>query len=469
MSIEDEKGEVDNEQENDFEQDIQDAEELQLKKENAVHISGNRATTQIFVQNLDKLNLGNYQTLKDDKKNIKIYDLNDEQECVAFIEENASKECLVMAIILVSFDRVLLGDLFYLRKKFEPYISVLEDVLKADGTQYTALNNVLEVIGGQKSKSPDGKQWVGMKNGSEQAFENVMGQIPCLKSIFMEWLMSIQNDGNEMSSFGIYELTTAYMRILKLGFYNMYDEIFSPLYESSDSVGMLGLLIFRMYQDEELKEESIRQITFCLQNDITWTWRVVCIVYAYFAQDKIKFLYEKKLLILLRRKIPTWTRDDYIFVASLMFQSMAFRTQISKAYNLIYKEAVWNDKESIAKSYLRLVRISYYHVNKQEIALPLVACDLAEQQENISLLLDKIMNVYELRKQLYAILRAYLKEISTYEVSSNIMRHIAGFFFNIIEMNPDFKEDIWDFLMERYNKTTLTVSKLIFNEKGIIE
>ena len=226
---------------------------------------------------------------------------------------------------------------------------------------------------------------------------------------------------------------------------------------------MLGLLIFRMYQDEELKEESIRQITFCLQNDITWTWRVVCIVYAYFAQDKIKFLYEKKLLILLRRKITTWTRDDYIFVASLMFQSMAFRTQISKAYNLIYKEAVWNDKESIAKSYLRLVRISYYHVNKQEIALPLVACDLAEQQENISLLLDKIMNVYELRKQLYAILRAYLKEISTYEVSSNIMRHIAGFFFNIIEMNPDFEEDIRDFLMERYNKATLTVGRLIFH------
>ena len=84
------------------------------------------------------------------------------------------------------------------------------------------------------------------------------------------------------------------------------------------------------------------------------------------------------------------------------------------------------------------------------------------QQENISLALCRVMDMYQLRKQLYTILDAYLTEISRYRITQKTVKSIAGFFYDLIKNNVDFQEDIGDFLNRCENTVADKVYQYIF-------
>jgi hypothetical protein len=62
------------------------------------------------------------------------------------------------------------------------------------------------------------------------------------------------------------------------------------------------------------------------------------------------------------------------------------------------------------------------------------------------------MSIYYLRKQLYAIMEAYLKELCTYNISHVLVLHIAAFFYNMMETGEEYQEDVLDFLKKSENK-----------------
>ncbi len=443
---------------------IENAEELQQEKEEKqFYITGNTATTQIFVQNLDTLSLGNGDTTKMTPNSSKVYDLTNLEECICFFEENKNRESLIIAIILCVFDKVPLEDLGYLESSLNKVFSSDEVTWEQSHMTNLALNSILGQIKGQIICGKNGKQWVSIENGSIQAISNIMTQFPRLKSIVIQWMIDIGRDGLRETSFDIYQLTTAFLRVIEVETKVATSNIFPMLYESSDNLGILGLLIYRMYTKINLKCEAKKQLEYCMRKESSWEWKVVCIVYSYFAEHDEDFLYDRQMQRIIKKKIMHFGTTDYIFIVFMMFQCEQFRTIISFVYNESYKKAVDRDEqERIAKSYVKLIRFGYYHINSNNFQLPLVGCDSLVQQENISLALCRVMDMYQLRKQLYTILDAYLTEISRYRITQKTVKSIAGFFYDLIKNNVDFQEDIGDFLNRCENTVADKVYQYIF-------
>ena len=450
-----------------FGQEIEDAEELRQKKEDdRFHIAGNLATTQIFINNLDSFNWKGISKTEEYTSKVQTYDLNKQDECIEFIEKNQNTEHLMIALILSVFDRVALSDLVYLKQGLGEFLITYGNSEKMDNKPFFSVNSILEVIGGQKFKTADGKIWLSMKNGSELALGNIIEQFPELKDIIVHWLVNVGNADIEETSFDIYQLAMAFERIVKLDLDMAEKYIFPLLYEHTHNSALLGLLIYWMYRNKESKEVASRQLQYVIQREQSWEWKIACIVYSYFVENEEGFAYEGQTKSLLRRKIVTGRREDYMFISMLMIQSRGFRTVITEIYNMTYKKAMQrSEQEQIACSYIKLVRISYYQISKIQIELPLIACDSYKQQENIQLVLNMVINTYSLRKQLYAILKAYMNEISNYVVARRSVRHIAAFFYNLLQVDSDYREDILEFLETCRSKVAKEVYAYIFENK----
>ena len=76
----------------------------------------------------------------------------------------------------------------------------------------------------------------------------------------------------------------------------------------------------------------------------------------------------------------------------------------------------------------------------------MVACDTKTQQKLLWPLLRQLMAKYHLRKQLYVILEAYIKEISKYRLSPYMINHIAAHFYYLAGKEKDNRQEVIDFL-----------------------
>lgn len=174
-----------------------------------------------------------------------------------------------------------------------------------------------------------------------------------------------------------------------------------------------------------------------------------------YTENEANTVYETDIAKVLYKRILTFSRADISFIARIMFQSKSFRTMIteviSRGFDLSHTEG---EKINISFFYIKLVRQSYYMVSRKYVELPLVACDTKSQQKNIAGAIGMIMSEYGLRKQLYAVLKAYLNEIADYEVSSNIIMHISAFFYNMTLTGRKYQADILQFLKGCNNKAS---------------
>jgi hypothetical protein len=57
-----------------------------------------------------------------------------------------------------------------------------------------------------------------------------------------------------------------------------------------------------------------------------------------------------------------------------------------------------------------------------------------------------------LRKQLYAILRVYLKELDHYQYSDDLFNHLCAYFYNLTLAAPAYWPDIIEFLAGFHGK-----------------
>lgn len=452
------------------------AEELEQKKRNLNEFNAkeNNAETQLFVQNLNYY-VEKEKFVQEKKIDERTYDLESRKDCVEFIEKYKESEYLLVALVLCTFEFVTLGDLPNLRAELAVYLPKTEAQESEkdkkpfyQSNPYLSLDSIFAIIGAKQFTIEGGIRCAGFCKESNQALVNVWEQFPALREAIILWLIHLNETYEMNTALQTYQISTAFERIISLDITDSKMKIFPQLYENEKNVGLLGFLAYRLYYNNELKEEIVAIIKQWIKSDSKWLWKSACMAYYFFREDNEDFPHKKQLLNLIIIRLKHFEREDYGFVVTLLQKSKHFRGLFINALNEV--QAMKGTKRSEKQIYINIIRRCYYKVNARNVELPLVCCDTELQQNRLTSLLKDIMSNYYLRKQLYAILKAYLKELSGYEISSKTVMHISAYFYNMTLAGIVYRRDVINFLKDcdtKVSKQIISILQDIYeNEKG---
>lgn len=448
--------ESDVDQEADKQQDLE-----QIKRITTQNIEGNVGQTQIFIQSVGIHTKGYLQPQTSGSEVAeKQYDLRKQEECIEFVERYQESEYLLIAITLSTFEVVALGDLQEIKEKLEeclrhnrtPKTGNAEEWDSSKNT-YIALNTILSVIGGQRFKTKNGRIYVGLGEGANQALVHFWEQFPILRDTIASWLINLKDIYGYRTTFDASQIAIAFARVAALDFEDAKSRIFPYLYAASDNIGLLGAMVYHMYEDEALKNELNKMIQQWLISYDSWLWKPACLVYSLLMNNNESVAFENQLKKHIEKRILKFDDTDLSFVSNLLLHSKHLRDMFAQIFMDCYEKMTdRQQRKLLAQVYVSLIRNSYFFINSHYTALPLVACDTKIQQQNISEIVGHVMSIYYLRKQLYAIMEAYLKELCTYNISHVLVLHISAFFYNMMETGEEYQEDVLDFLKKSENK-----------------
>lgn len=446
-------------------EEYDNSEELEEKKRavNEFNVEDNEANIQTFIQSPQALYINYYsqggKILPPEKTENRTYDLRNQVECSEFVEHYKNGEYLSAAIILSVFEVVALSDLSRLSLSLMEHLpanKTVEADAQESGVQqdaYISLRTIMSVIGGESLITEDGRQCIGLGKDSQQILKNFFELFPALRCSINSWIIQVNSTLQLRTTFDAYQIIMAFVRIISVDPFDAKRNIFPQLYANPANAGLLGNIVYRLHENNETKEEADAIIKQWMRSDSTWLWRPLCLEYSMYTENKPDSVYETGIVKLLCKRIYAFSRSDISFIARILFQSKSFRTMIteviSRGFELSRTEG---ERIYVSFLYIKLVRQSYYKVNRKNMELPLVACDTKGQQKNIAGVIGMVMSEYNLRKQLYAVLKAYLNEISGYEFSSNIVIHISAFFYNMTLAGRRYQADILQFLKGCNNK-----------------
>ncbi len=449
---------------------IDNSADLEQEKQRVFNAENNTAKVQIFVQSLGALNM-NYKQSTEQNKRIsqeKSYDLRKMEDCSEFVETYKNGEYLATAIILCTFEMVALTDVPSLQKNLMERLPVFE-IQNAEGTQeqnrpknpYISLNTILTVIGGKRFVRADGQICIGLGEGSEYALVHILEQFPILKEHIISWLVHMNEIFEYHTAFDTYQIATAFKRIISLDIADAQRRIFSFLYSDPDNVGLLGILAYKLYEDIDMREDMENMMLQWTQFQDSWLWKSACLAYSALMENGYSVSFESGLKRTISKRVLYFKKDDRMFMATLLIQSKQLRSMFANVFSDVFHRAEKREKRiRVAQVYINLVRSSYYLVNASAVKLPLVACDTKQQQECLAPIIEQVMSVYSLRKQLYAILKTYLKELAAYDFSENVLNHVCAYFYIMALSDEAYKQEILENLQEDNHR----VSKQIFQK-----
>lgn len=122
--------------------------------------------------------------------------------------------------------------------------------------------------------------------------------------------------------------------------------------------------------------------------------------------------------------------------------------------------------------YLLIISNAYRFVDKDDMALPLVAVDNKKQIENIELLLYKMFSDFSLRHGLIDVLEVYLNEIDDYDISERLLNQMKSYFYVIGKKSQRYLGDLQRFLtrlQSHGNKTAGKISVFLQEKLGCKE
>lgn len=437
-------------------------EEKRNANQNQFNAQGNTAYTQIFVQNLGNLNANYKPSLEgfSTKESLKKYDLRNPDECSEFVETYKKSEYLAIAVILCTFEVVPLVDLPDLQEKLLGYLPVVEisdseesEKHHTQSNPYISLNTILTVVGGQKFVTDDGQSCVGLGEDSEQALINILEQFPFLRSSIVSWLIHMHEIHEYRTTFDACQIAIAFSRIISIDIKDAKSRIFAQLYSNPRNVWLLGALAYKLYENTALRADIENVIVQWINSDSVWLWKSACLTYVSLKESDVCISFDFKLAKAINKKIMGFRRNDSSFISKLLIRSPHFRTLIANSLCIVYKRLnTREERVALAQIYVNLIRHSYYLVNSFFKELPLVACDTKHQQTCLCQIVSQIMSTYHLRKQLYAIMEAYLKELSKYDFSASTLNHISAYFYIMSFADLSYQNDVFFFLEKSKNK-----------------
>lgn len=455
-------------------EEVDSSDELERKKQitNEFNAEGNLGQYQVFIQNLNALNMGYKQISKEEAPVDlnKKFDLCNIDECVEFVERYGASEYVTVAIILCTFEAVSLSDmpeLQYNLTKYLPKVDVVDNESEENSVisknPYISLNTILAIIGGKRFVTKEGQACIGLGENSKQALTNLMEAFPILRNTIVSWLVHVNEVYKFRTTFDAYQIATAFARVISIDIADAERRIFPKLCLEPKNTGILGILMYKLYVDS-LVNESIQSIIWrWIKSDSTWLWRPISLTYSYLVQADKKVYFETALQQAISRRIKLFKNNDLAFIALVLRQSEGFRTMVAEIFHDAFLSS--NKRENrlfITALYIKLVRQCYYKVNKTVMDLPLITCDTKQQQEFLSPVIECIMSEYRFRKQLYLILEAYMREISNYNFSKDTINHIAAYFYNMGLYGSAYREDILCFIQNCMCKTSIQVCTRLY-------
>lgn len=453
--------------------DSQDDLEKRKRSTNEFYAEGNTAHTQIFIQSLGNLNTGYGKEVKTPyRKEDKKYDLRDVSECAEFVEQYKGSEYLAEAIILSTFELVVLGDLPDLEEGLMEYLPEMQ-VSDSDDEEertgnfkrdpYISLNTILGIIGGKQFVTEEGEMCAGLGKDSKQALVNIWEQFPLLRNGIVSWLIHISEVYDYRTSFDFYQIAAAFARVISFDIRDAKKRILPKLYSNPKNVELLGILAYKLYESTVLRKEAEAIILWWIESDSVWLWKSAVLAYAFIVENGGQVSFGMSLNRAVCKRVPYWKKEDIAFFSMILVQSSALRTMMAEIFCEIYGKMDTRKKRvGLAQMYINLIRQSYYRVDSDFIELPLAACDTRRQQESLSELIELVMAVYFLRKQLYAIMGAYLKELAGYDYSEDVISHISAFFYNMSFSEVTYQQDILHFLKNCNNRAAEQIYEQLY-------
>lgn len=425
---------------------------------------GNIGSTQVFINSLGAMNWGGQQmkaiTASPSKQTYKLYK---RKSCAEFVEQYKNSEYLAVAIVLSTFEMIRLSDLPELKTLLMEELPSAE-IARQDNdltnrNPYISVDTFLSIIGGKRFTNLDGQQCVGLGEYSQQALNIFWEQFPALRTPVCRWLVHLCQIYKFRTTFDAYQIVCAFSRVISLDFEDAQKQIFSRLYSSSNNAGLLGNILCKLFENSELQVEIEHMLRGWLQSESAWLWRSACLACAFLMPKLDQKKFNPLLEAVLSQHLNHLEREDSIFLSFLLVQSEYFRTiLIEFLSSAIRRKRTQSARQIIAQDYLYLLRSCYYLVNADCQALPMITCDTKQQQQLLTPILHEVMSHIILRRQMYAILRAYLSELSHYHYSDSLYNHLCASFYNMVQSSPDYRLDILQFLNSCQGK----LSALIF-------
>ena len=416
------------------------------------HANGNIGTYQFFINSLDSMNLGAAQRSGSaPKPSNQTYQLYTRSGCSDFVERYKNSEHLAVAIVLSVIELVRLSDLSELKALLVEELPTAE-LEGEDGTPavrdpYISMNTFLTAIGGEWFMNQDGQQCVGLGEHSRQALQMIWEQFPALRDPICRWLVRLCQVYKFRTAFDANQVVCAFVRVISLDFEDARKRIFTRLYSYGDSTGLLGNIMYKLYEDSSLQQEAEHMLLWWLSSESNWLWRPACLACSRLMPQLDHERFDPPLEKVMNRRLNRLTKGDAAFIAVLLEQSEYFRTLLTRLLGrAIQRESRRAGRLQTAQAYLYLLRNSYYLVNVGSPVLPLAACDSRQQQQFLAPVLRVVMFQSALRKQLYAILRAYMKELSYYQHTQQLVDHLCAYYYNMAQSAPDYWLDILQFL-----------------------
>lgn len=448
-----------------------DLEQEKQRRAQELYAQGNIGYTQIFIQSMGNLNmdtLRKFTSASAQSSSKQTYKLHTRQGCAEFVEQYKNSEHLAVAIVLSTFELVRLSDLNELKtlliEELPEVESSEEDDTLTVRDPYISVNTFLSLIEGELFSTQDGQQCVGLGEHSQQALKTLWEQFPALRDPICRWLVRLCRVYKFRTAFDAHQIVCAFVRVISLDFEDAQKRVFSRLRSDSDNAALLGNIMCMLYGYANLSKKVERMLLDWLESRSSWLWSSACLACAFLMSetrnDSVRNdVFDLPLKKALNRRLIFLTGDDSAFMSVLLNQSEYFRTMLA---DLLGDAVCQSQKHSthmvLAQTYLFLLRGCYYLVNADYPELPLAACDSKRQQQSLIPVLREVISQISTRSQLYAIMRAYLEELSRYQYSQQLIKHLCAFFYSIAQSSPDYWSDILQFL---YNCKG-TPSKQIF-------
>jgi len=409
------------------------------------------------------------EAVSDDKR----YKLSERQECSDFVKNYQVSMHLAYAIAASVYEYVPVGDLPFLsRSLLERFDALLyrekeydkngneifrhrSELISVDDISSTISTSPLEVTFTTRFEDIT-ERCIGYDNElRENVRNNLWSAFPGIRSVITSWLIQTDFSHSYRNALSTTCLVKAVYNIVKMDFGDAMSTLFPQLVSNEKNKYLLMRVMMLLIEDEDTKKNACALLKQWASSP-RWLWEIPLVV---FSQTNEEFMFVNEL----KRTLMIKLVDDYdkdwggwrmYFIAGQMMDSLRLRNLVSQTlHKLITRDNRRNDEHSIAVIFILLVSNAYQFVNKNSLALSLVAIDNKKQLEDIQPLLHKIFSDYGLRHSLFEVLEAYLVELNGYNLTTErLMNQLKSFFYVIAKKSERFNGDVQRFLARLQSK-----------------
>lgn len=438
---------------------------------------GNMPNQIIF--NIDSM-LGNISSVQKEENvervltNIQQYKLYELQECTEFVNEYKSSLHLAYAIAISMFEYVPISDLQRLAESLLRYFPKNFD---RDGKEITEhispfipLKDILSIINAQTCMVSFKTQFENItercacfNENHDKVMQNIWEQFPLLRSQITLWLIETDLVYSFRNAFSENCFVKALSNIVKMDFRDSVNRLFPQLVSREKNKYLMIRLMLLIIKDDEIKENACEILRGWAKSS-KWLWEISFVVYG-LSDEKLSFVNELEQTLthkILDAFNGNWENRNINLIGGQMIKSLRLRNLVS---GILYKLAIEDDYEktehSVAIIYLLMISNAYQFVNKDNMALPLIAIDNIKQLEHIEIVLYRIFSDFALRHSLFEILEVYIEEIEKYKVTDKVLNQLKSYFYVIAKKSARFNRDLRRFLSQIQTKGNTTAEIIL--------